>query len=83
MPSPCPCRGCDAAYKVGLEEGKGVLREARRQSYRDGYNDAMRVQAEMEWLYGPRRPVANPKRVGNMNTPTNQATAHSGPTGAE
>lgn len=37
MPSPCPCRGCKAAYEVG---------------YREGYNDHARSRAYAEAVYG-------------------------------
>jgi hypothetical protein len=46
MPSPCPCRGCVAAYKVGYDEG-------RREGYREGYNDHARSRAYAEAVYGP------------------------------
>lgn len=66
MPSPCPCRGCTAAYKQGVADGHAEvgklntdyavqhareLREARRQSYRDGYNAACKARAQADWVY--------------------------------
>lgn len=54
MPSPCPCRGCVAAYKAGLEDSKLELREARRQAYRDGYNAACKARAQADWVYAGR-----------------------------
>lgn len=54
MASPCPCRGCTAAYNAGLEEGK-------RLGYRDGYNAHAYTLQHWRDTHGPyRNPVDNP-----------------------
>ena len=61
MSSPCPCRGCVAAYKVGYDEGyaEGVkdrrtaVADARALGYREGYNDHAESRAYAEAVYGP------------------------------
>lgn len=53
--NPCPCRGCTTAYQAGRDDAEADLavrmREARRQSYRDGYNAACKARALADWVY--------------------------------
>jgi len=52
----CGCRGCTKAYEEGyLAAQDGFMqriREARRQAYRNGYNDGVRCKIEGDWLFG-------------------------------
>lgn len=44
--SPCPCRGCVAAYDAGYKAGHEA-------GYRDGYNAHAVSRAHAEAIYGP------------------------------
>lgn len=68
MPSPCPCRGCKAAYEAGLNDQQWAAHayeqgrehgyqhgydDGKTAGYREGYNDHARSRAYAEQVYGP------------------------------
>lgn len=58
MSSPCPCRGCKAAFEVGYKEGAAEgCKTSYADGYRQGYNDHARSRAYAEAVYGPYKPV--------------------------